>query len=297
MPDSKHQWNRIHLNNIKEEDRTRFDTFDDEVDCLVDFCPWTPNNLDQVLEHKIDLSINFQKGFMEKEMCKPEREKDKTCQVSLNDILQRYDEMDPNQAFLNAFEFEVMQKLSVVERVSVIFYLRELTINEVVNATYVEVGMYDGRKPRDLSRVERSVDEQHRRQRRQSDDDLELGGNSSPASQGDLEFGVSIKDQLAGNPAPNILADGTLRHPFADRAEAQSQKTIFQEGKWIKDKWGFDPKTVFTPADKRTKLDQEPALVIHTKQSEKQMLINHHSGHDKATGTSAFATFTQGEVS
>ena len=55
---------RIHLNNIRAKDRNAFDTLDEEVQCLMDFCPWTPTTLDQLLAHEITLSYSVQDSLL-----------------------------------------------------------------------------------------------------------------------------------------------------------------------------------------------------------------------------------------
>ena len=49
-----------HLNSISPRQRRTFDTFNDEINCIIDFCPWTPEiDMEALKERSVNASVRF----------------------------------------------------------------------------------------------------------------------------------------------------------------------------------------------------------------------------------------------
>ena len=120
--DTEHQQDL--LNGISQEDRELYDTFDDEFDCLEQFCPWTPT--DSITGETLTVDRTFQIQLFGKSLCTSEDRRSRSvrtneaiadpeanrCEVDLRTLIDEYLIAHPDQFTLDVFEVEVFDRLS-----------------------------------------------------------------------------------------------------------------------------------------------------------------------------------------
>ena len=83
---------------------------------MVDFCPWTPVNLEELLQNTVSLPYSIQEGLLKKRLCKAENddeeeeEEDPLCEIPLRDLIDQFLTVEMSAATLNAFEEYVFDR-------------------------------------------------------------------------------------------------------------------------------------------------------------------------------------------
>lgn len=114
------------LNGISQEDRELFGTFEDEFECLEQFCPWTPT--DKISGSTLMVKKSLPIQLLNEDICNGEVDDSNRCEVDLRTLIDGFIQADPDQFLTDIFEVEVINRLSKEQQIGVIFELKEEAI-------------------------------------------------------------------------------------------------------------------------------------------------------------------------
>ena len=126
--DATHEYNV--LNGINDQERELYDTFEDEFDCLDQYCPWEPT--DTISGETVNVSKALQFAmFNNTDFCIGGNADDTYCDVDLRTLIDNFVILDPDQFMLDLFEIEVIDQLKKPQEIRVIFELKEEAIKKM----------------------------------------------------------------------------------------------------------------------------------------------------------------------
>ena len=156
-----------HLNSISPRQRRTFDTFNDEINCIIDFCPWTPEiDMEALKERSVKASVRFLEELLGPDVnhCEEDEAKNppgitkaEDCDIKLNYLVfedkdgkagKAYLKNDDVSAFADAaFQAEILPQLKDEERIYIIHLMKEKAIALMEAAQTPQIVIEDTQQP------------------------------------------------------------------------------------------------------------------------------------------------------